>query len=181
MSNIPPTRPAANKRSPNRQPRWRKPLRDWLREQEWELFLKVYRVVGYDKAARAITAPCDDPHYMDEAIRNTKHRLMAYAHQPGHEDENRIGQWGEAKKQFQENIEPRLGAMTESALTVVETLLESENPKLKALQLDAAKTHLKGTGIYSDKSKVEVDADVKVDFVIGKGYKEKDGNSDKGN
>ncbi len=154
MPDIPPTRPAANARSPNRKPRYRTAMRNRTRLTEKEVFLRVYALAGYERAAEAITLP-------GGTIGQTKRRVWEWAQ----EDKDFLGEWHEAKEKYLANIKPTLDGLTITALGVIESTMEGVEIKPET-RLDAAKSHLKGTGVYSDKSHVNLDANIKHVSVI---------------
>ncbi len=171
-----PSRPAANARSPRRKPRTRLPIKKAMRQLEWELFLKVYALSGYDDAIRAIcdADPEDD---MKSEIKRAKARIFGYVNDdPEHVGERKRA-WATAKSLFLEGLEPRLHGMTDKSFNVVSDILDNEDPKFKALALDAAKAHLKGVRVYSEKQLLELPKDIEITVRYADSDKKLDSNA----
>ncbi len=179
------TRPAATPRSPNRKPRHRTPLADYLRDHEWEQFLALCALEGDSEAYDKLTTPCDDK-VRGSKIANTRGRIWYYVNMHGEKERHkRASLWADAKGRFAESLEERKPGMTAKATDIVDACLDptftelkplfemwekTKDPedkaqlavniarllaKLNYMALDAAKAQLKGVGYWSDKQKLE--------------------------
>ncbi len=149
------TRVAANVRSPNRKPRYRTALNDYLQEHEWEQFLALCALEGDSEAYDKLTPPCDDK-VRGRKIANTRGCIWYYVNMHGEElRKERVKQWAAAKGRFAESLEELRTPMVAMALEVEREIL-ADREKNWPLAHDAAKAQLKGVGYWSEKSKVEI-------------------------
>ena len=136
---LPPPRPAANERSPNRKPRWRSVIRRWSEKKAREMWLEVYRNTGGN-----VALACAAVQRTQETVAQWVKKYPDFA--AGLENAQKVltALYGDA-----------IEDMTPAALRVYrETLEEGEDAKLR---LQAARDVLRSKGVITDRTEQRVE------------------------